>query len=87
MDPEVPERPSPHITTRRIDLELGMADDAIALLRSGFSTRVIVGGLRFGDALLPVVRRHARGTGVTVVALPGVDDGQADLLFQRGGTA
>ena len=60
-----------------------MADDAIALVRSGQFPRVIVGGLRFGDELLPEVRRHARGTDVTVVPLPGVDDGPADLLFER----
>lgn len=60
-----------------------MADDAIALLRSGFSTRVIVGGLRFAAELLPEVRRHARGSDITVVPLAGVDDGPADLLFQR----
>jgi hypothetical protein len=71
------------IATRRIDLELGMADDTIALLLSGCCTRAIVGGLRFGDAILPEVRRHAAGTDVSVDALPGLDDGMSDLLFER----
>ena len=62
-----------------------MADDAIAMLVRGGATRAIVGGLRFGDALLPEVRRHARGTGVTVEALPGIDDAPSDLLFRRQG--
>lgn len=60
-----------------------MADDAITLLAVGGGTRAVVGGLRFGEALLPEVRRHALGTGVTVEALPGIDDGPMDLLFQR----
>jgi hypothetical protein len=75
--------PSTAETARRIDQELRLADDAIALLEHGGGTRAIVGGLRFGEALLPEIRRHALGTGVTVEALPGIDDGPADLLFQR----
>jgi hypothetical protein len=71
------------VASRRIDLELGIADDAIALLRQGGATRAIVGGSCFGEALLPEVRRHARGTGVTVVVLPAIDDAPAALLFQR----
>ena len=71
--------------TSRIDQELDLADGAIALLRTGRSTRVVVGGLRFGEALLPEVRRHALGTGVSVVALPGIDDAPASLLFSRDG--
>ena len=77
---------SPNLTRRQIDRELQLADDAIALVRSGSFRRVIVGGLRFGDALLPEVRRHARGTDITVTRLPGIDDGPADLLFQRTGS-
>jgi hypothetical protein len=84
MDPQPLPGTDP-AAARRIDLELGMADDAIALLLSGAATRAIVGGLRFGEALLPEVRRHARGTGVTVDVLPGIDDAPADLLFQRQG--
>ncbi len=67
---------------RRIDQELRLADGAIALLQRGGGTRAIVGGLRFGDALLPEVRRHAKGTGVTVEALPRIDDAPSDLLFR-----
>jgi hypothetical protein len=86
MDPRVP-NPSTAEVTRRIDRELRMADDAITLLESGGGTRAIVGGLRFGEALLPEIRRHALGTHVTVEALPGVDDAPSDLLFQlRRGT-
>jgi hypothetical protein len=62
-----------------------MADDAIALLERGGGTRAIVGGLRFGEALLSEIRRHALGTHVTVEALPGVDDAPSDLLFRRRG--
>jgi hypothetical protein len=75
------------VTIDRIDQELGLADGAIAILRTGCSTRVLVGGLRFGDALLPEVRQHAMGTGISVVALPGIDDGPVDLLFSRDGKA
>jgi hypothetical protein len=82
MDPQPLPAIDP-VAARRIDLELGMADDAIALLLQGGATRAIVGGLRFGEALLPEVRRHALGTGVTVEVLPAIDDAPADLLFQR----
>jgi hypothetical protein len=87
MDPSLEDPRSPDIARRQIDRELRLADDALALLRSGRFTRVIVGGLRFGDALLPEVRRRARGTDITVTPLPGIDDGPADLLFQRTGVA
>lgn len=76
-------RPSASAIARRIDQELRIADGAIALLQRGGGTRAIVGGLRFGDALLPEVRRHTRGTDVTVEALPGIDDAPSDLLFRR----
>lgn len=82
MDPRTSRHPS-SAAASRIDQELRLADGAIALLQRGGGTRAIVGGLRFGDALLPEVRRHARGTGVTVEALPGIDDAPSDLLFRR----
>jgi hypothetical protein len=82
MDPRTTRRPAPAAASR-IDQELRLADGAIALLQQGGGTRAIVGGLRFGDALLPEVRRHAMGTGITVEALPGIDDAPSDLLFRR----
>jgi hypothetical protein len=86
MDPRS-DPPSPGATRRQIDRELRLEDDAIALLLTGSFTRVIVGGLRFGDQLLPEVRRHTRGTDITVTPIPGVEDRPADLLFQRAGAA
>ena len=83
MDPRDDDRRSRDIAIRQIDRELDMADGAIALVVSGHFPRVIVGGLRFGDQLLPEVQRHARGADVIVTPLPGVDDGPIDLLFQR----
>lgn len=65
-----------------MEQELRIADDVIALLERGGGTRAIVGGLRFGDALLPEIRRRASGTGVSVDAVPGIDDGPTDLLFR-----
>ena len=55
-------RPDRRVTMDRIDRELVLADGAIELLRTGCSTRVVVGGLWFGEQLLPELRRHAAGT-------------------------
>lgn len=51
---------------RAIDLDLELAEEAIALVATRRSRRVIVGGLHFGDELLPAVGEAARRAHVAI---------------------
>ncbi len=62
--------------------ELRLACEAIALVASGASPRVIVAGIRWGDAILDAARRLALESGVRVNPLRHLDDPRADLVVE-----
>ena len=57
--------------------------EAIALVASGGSARVVVAGIRFGEPLLTQAEAMARGRHVRVVPLWMPDDAGADLAIER----
>ena len=57
--------------------------EAIALVASGGSPRVVVGGLSFGEALIEPARAMAEGAGVRIVPLWMPDDAGADIAVER----
>jgi hypothetical protein len=74
----------PHSTIgRTLDHELSLVREAIALVASGGSARVVVGGLRFGEALLTTARDLAAQAGVRLVPLWMPDDAGADIAIER----
>ena len=68
---------------RTLERELGLVRDAIAMVAGGGAPRVVVGGLRFTEALLPAARGLAAEAGVRLVPLWMPDDAGADIAVER----
>jgi hypothetical protein len=68
---------------RRLDRELGLVSDAIALVASGSMPRVVVAGLRLSRVVLPEAERLADLAGVRIVPLWTTDEQQFDLRVER----
>ena len=67
---------------RTITRERSLVEDAIALVASGATRRVLVGGLRLGEQLLPGMRALARGRRVAVRPLWVPGDEEGDLVVE-----
>ena len=68
---------------RTLDQELNLVRDAISLVASGGSARVILAGLQFGEPLIEPARRMARGRGVRIRPIWNTDESGADLAIER----
>jgi hypothetical protein len=68
-----------------LERELGLVRDAIAMVASGATARVVLGGLRFGDQLIEPARRLAADSGALVVPLWTTDEGGVDIAIERDG--
>ena len=70
-------------TVRSLQHELELVQGAIAMVASGGSPRVSIGGLAFGEELLEPARQMAREAGVKVVPLWSADEQGAGLTVER----
>lgn len=70
-------------TGRTLEIEMRLVRDAIAMVASGSSPRVVLAGLRFGEALLASGRLQATEAGVRLVPLWMPDDAGADIAVER----
>jgi hypothetical protein len=68
---------------RTLEHEMTLVRNAIEMVASGRSRRVVVGGLRFGEALLVPARGLAAEAGVRLVPLWMPDDAGADIAIER----
>jgi hypothetical protein len=59
-----------------------MAREAIAMVASGATPRVVIAGIRHGDEILDSARRIALASGVRVNTLRQVDRDAADLVVE-----
>jgi hypothetical protein len=66
-----------------VEHEVGLIRDAIALVATGGAPRVVVAGLRLGDALLPSARQMALEAGVRIVPLWRADEAGLDIAVER----
>ena len=64
--------------------ELLLAREAIAMVASGASPRVVLAGIRFGDLILEPTRMLAREFGVRVDTIVRQLDAGTDLVVERG---
>ena len=62
--------------------ELMMAREAIAMVASGASPRVVLAGIRFGDVILGAARRLALESGVRVKPIWRDEGDGADLVIE-----
>jgi hypothetical protein len=67
-------------TERRLDVELGDVRAAIALVARGAATRVTVGGLRFGEQVVALLRAEARAKGVVLDPNYWFEDSGCDVI-------
>ncbi len=68
---------------RKLEYEMNLVREAIAMVANGASPRVVVGGLRFGEALIAPARGLATEAGVRLVPIWMPDDAGADIAFER----
>jgi hypothetical protein len=66
-----------------LDHELGLVRSAIAMVASGGSPRVSLGGLQFGEQLIETARALALQAGVRIVPIWSSDECGADLRVER----
>lgn len=70
---------------RTLEQEMALVQEAITMVASGASPRVVVGGLHFGEAVLALARPAAIEVGVRIVPLWMPDDAGADIAVERIG--
>jgi hypothetical protein len=67
---------------RTLEYEMTLVREAIAMVASGGSRRVTLGGLRFGEVLIPPARGLAAEAGVRLVPLWAPGDGGTDIAVE-----
>jgi hypothetical protein len=65
-----------------LEREIGLIYDAIALVASGSTPRVVVAGLQFGEQLLEPIRRVASERGVQAIPLWTADATAPDIAIE-----
>jgi hypothetical protein len=65
-----------------LEREARLVRDAIRFVAAGRSPRVVVAGLRLGEALLPSARRMALEAGVRIVPLWAADESGVDIAVE-----
>ena len=73
---------SNEVVARQLDGELRLVRGAILMVAVHGSPRVIVAGLRLGDAILDQARRLALESGVRVTPLRTADEHVRDVLVE-----
>lgn len=68
---------------RTLEREAALVNDAILMVASGRSRRVVVAGIRFGDQLIESANAMAKEAGVRVVPLWTTDEAGADIAIER----
>jgi hypothetical protein len=68
---------------RTVEFELELIRDAIAMVASGGSRRVVVAGLRIGEPLLEPARLMARDSAVRIEPLWSADESSLDIAVER----
>jgi hypothetical protein len=68
---------------RSYDYELQLVREAVAMVASGRTPRVVLGGIRYPEAVLDTARRVALAAGVRLITVPRADDQGVDISIQR----
>lgn len=68
---------------RTLEREARLVHDAIVMVASGRSRRVVVAGIRFGDQLIGPAQTMADEAGVRLVPLWTTDEAGADIAIER----
>jgi hypothetical protein len=71
------------VVPAKLEQEMRLIREAIAMVASGGAPRVVLAGLSFGETLLDPGRRLALDAGVRLVPLWRADEAGADLAVER----
>jgi hypothetical protein len=82
-DMELQEDQTADVVSAALEREANLIREAIALVARGGSPRVVVAGLRLGEALLPVARRMGLEAGVRIVPIWPADESGLDIGVER----
>jgi hypothetical protein len=66
-----------------LDQEMRLVTEAIAMVASGASPRVVIAGIRFGEAILAPGRRMASNAGLKLVPIWRADESGFDVAIER----
>jgi hypothetical protein len=83
MEPTPADDRSWLLTGQAIERELATIRGAIEMVADGSSSRIVLGGLRFAEEILPQARAFAAELGVRIVPLWMADDAGTDLAIER----
>jgi hypothetical protein len=67
---------------RALEREMALVESAIEMVATGHASRMQLGGLAFGDALLDFARRVGAGHGIRVTPRWGVGEEGLALTFE-----
>ena len=73
---------SARATQQAKERETRLVREAIAMVAAGASTRVVIAGIRFGEALLDSARRMGLESGVRVNPIWRADHSAADICVE-----
>jgi len=71
------------VVSGTLEREMRLIREAIAMVASGASPRVVLAGIHFGETLLDPARRLALDSGVRLVPLWRADEAGADIAIER----
>lgn len=71
------------VVPRTLELEMQLIREAIAMVASGASRRVVVASIQFGESLLDPARQIALQAGVHLVPLWKADYASPDIAVER----
>jgi len=77
--------PFGNVVSMRIDHEMSLIQEAIALVRVGCASRVVVASLHFGDELMPRARALAGLSGLKVTPLWTLDEQHHSVAIEPRG--
>ena len=76
------ERSSASLARRALEREVALVESAIEMVAGGHASRMQLGGLAYGDALLDHARRVGAGRRVRVTPRWGVGEEGLGLVFE-----
>ncbi len=71
------------VVSARLEHEMDLIREAIAMVASGGAPRIMLAGINFGETLLDPARRLALEAGVRLVPIWWADEAGADIAIER----
>lgn len=80
---EAPSDPTRVRVAATLDQEMQLLREAIVLVGTGTSRRVVLASIQFGELLIEPAQQEAAAAGVRLVPLWSLDEGTFDIAVER----